>query len=132
MSDSVKEFARLVALARKLQEPGGCPWDQKQTLADWGKCLAEEHLELIEAIEENDPAMIREELGDTLFVLLAMAVTCERQGVMNLSESMEEVREKMIRRHPHVFADGSADTPEKVLKQWHEIKKTEKGDGGTG
>ncbi|MFC1734527.1 MazG nucleotide pyrophosphohydrolase domain-containing protein [Candidatus Hydrogenedentota bacterium] len=125
--DAIKEFSELMDLARLLQAPGGCSWDKKQSLSDWGKCLAEEHLELIEAIEEDDPAMIREEFGDTLFVLLAMAVTCERRGVMDLAGSLAEVREKMVRRHPHVFGDSSADTPEKVLKQWGEIKKTEKG-----
>ncbi len=120
-------LAALVKLARYLRSPEGCPWDRKQTTANFAKYLREEAEELAEAVEENDNAHIAEEFGDTFFCALMLAVVAEDEGRFSLREAFQRAHEKMIRRHGHIFGDHVAETPEDVAKVWEQIKAEEKG-----
>jgi tetrapyrrole methylase family protein / MazG family protein len=119
-------FDALVALARYLRTPEGCPWDRKQTSRNFAGFLQEEAQELIEAFDEQDNAHIEEEFGDTLFCLLASAVAAEEEGRFKLREALEKAHAKMIRRHGHVFGEHTADTPEEAIAVWQEIKAKER------
>ena len=116
----------LFRLIDTLRGENGCPWDRKQTPASMAVYLAEETFELIEAISGEDPAAACEELGDVLFLLLFILRMYDRQGLFDLDAVTRGVAAKMVRRHPHVFKDGQADTAAQVRRQWQEIKKSEK------
>jgi MazG family protein len=124
MSEPITE---LRAILKKLRAPGGCPWDQKQTLDTLKPNLIEESYELIDAIEAADYSKIREELGDVLLQVVFQSQICEEEGRFDLDDVIKEVSEKLVRRHPHVFGDAVADDAEQVLKNWDAIKRTEKG-----
>ena len=115
----------LLAVLKKLRAPGGCPWDRAQTRQSLSRCLAEECAELIEAIDLDDPAKIREELGDLLMNAVFQAEIAEEKGEFTLEEVWGEIVAKMIRRHEHVFGDAAAATPEEVLKLWQQVKDRE-------
>jgi len=115
----------LLAVLRRLRAPGGCPWDREQTRQTLSRCLAEECAELIEAIDLDDPAKIREELGDLLMNALFQAVIAEEKGEFTLEDVWREIVAKMIRRHAHVFGDASAKNSEEVLRLWQQIKARE-------
>ena len=117
----------LIALMDRLREPGGCPWDREQTPEDLKSYLLEEAYEVIEAIDSREPSDLREELGDLLFQIVFLARIAKETGDFTADDVARGVTEKMIRRHPHVFADARADTSKDVLRQWEEIKKGEKG-----
>lgn len=117
----------LVALIRRLRAPDGCPWDQKQTSRDIGRYLLDETYEVLDALEENDAAHLREELGDLLFQILFIAEIENERRRFTLSDVMEDIRDKMIRRHPHVFGDVKVSGVEEVKANWQDIKKSERG-----
>ncbi len=110
----------------RLRGEGGCPWDRVQTLTSLTPFIIEEAYEVVSAIDSGDTTDIKDELGDLLFQVIFCCRLLEEKGEGDIFEVMEHSVEKMIRRHPHVFGDTSADTPEEVLKQWADIKKTEK------
>ena len=120
-------FSRLVALMARLRGPGGCPWDRKQTPASLRPFLVEECYEVVDALEEEDPAKVREELGDLLFQIVFHARIAEEEGRFDMADVIDGIHEKMVRRHPHVFGSASAATDTEVLANWEEIKKREKG-----
>lgn len=115
----------LKGLVERLRSNNGCPWDQKQTPTDTKNYLIEEMYELFEAIDKNDPDHICEELGDVLMLLMSLARIYEEQGAFGIDQVASYCREKMIRRHPHVFGDARAKDAEAVLNQWHQIKNKE-------
>ena len=115
----------LLAVLRRLRAPGGCPWDREQTRQSLSRCLAEECAELIEAIDLDDPAKIREELGDLLMNAVFQAEIAEEKGEFTLEDVWREIVAKMIRRHAHVFGDATAANSEEVLKLWQQIKDRE-------
>lgn len=119
----------LFELIDTLRGTNGCPWDRKQTPASMAIYLAEETFELIEAIESGDTAAACEELGDALFQLLFILRIYDAREIFDLEAVIERVTAKMIRRHPHVFSDSSADTASQVRRQWQAIKKQEKSSG---
>jgi MazG family protein len=121
-----KPFDELVEIMDRLREPGGCPWDQKQDLATFTPNIQEELDELVEAINEGDPEHIREELGDVIFNLVFVSRLAKEKGWFTMDDALEGIRDKIIRRHPHVFGDGHCDTPEQVLEQWARIKEDER------
>lgn len=125
--DAQKQLQELMVLIRRLRAPDGCPWDRKQTRQDIGKCLLDESYEVQDALAENDPQHIREELGDLLFQILFIAEIASEAGEFTPADVMADVREKMIRRHPHVFGDVRVKTVEDVKDNWQEIKRREKG-----
>ena len=119
-------FEALASLARYLRGPDGCPWDRKQTVADFARFLGEEAEELREAVAANDNAHVAEEFGDVFFVLLAVAAAAEEEGRFRLEDALNSAHEKMIRRHGHVFGETNADTPEQAVERWNEVKAQER------
>jgi tetrapyrrole methylase family protein / MazG family protein len=119
-------FRELVAIMARLRGPGGCPWDREQTMKDLGRYLREEADEVAKAIEGGDPAHVCEELGDLLFNLIHAARIAEEEGSFDIGKVIEGAREKIVRRHPHVFGDAKATTTEEVLAHWERVKAEEK------
>ncbi len=119
-------FTRLRALMEKLRGEGGCPWDRAQTLHSLTPFIIEEAYEVVSAIDSGDKAHIKEELGDLLFQVIFSCRILEEEEKGDINEVMDICVKKMIRRHPHVFADTHCDTPAEVLERWEEIKATEK------
>lgn len=116
----------LCEIVKILRSPEGCPWDKVQTHQTIRKDLLEEVYEVMEAIDCDDPAMLREELGDVLLQVLFHCDIEADKGNFTLDEAADEVCKKLILRHPHVFGDVQADTVDKVLTNWDAIKKDEK------
>jgi len=124
-----KTFAELVELMDRLRSPGGCPWDREQTYATLAPMLLEEAYEAFDALEEarlGRPEDLREELGDLLFQITFFARVAEERGEFNIDDVIDEVHAKMVRRHPHVFGDTTADDSAEVLRNWEAIKAEEK------
>lgn len=122
------EIERLTGLMERLRGPNGCPWDKEQTLESLVPFMIEEAYEVIAAIDSGSPAEIKDELGDLLFQIVFIAEICKEEGRFDLSDVIDGTVTKMIRRHPHVFGDTTAETSEEVLRNWAEIKKEEKRD----
>lgn len=116
----------LKEIAAILRSDNGCPWDREQTHASLKSCLIEETYEVYEAIEKNDSDDLREELGDLLYQVYAHSQMAEERGEFTIDDVANDINEKLIRRHPHVFGTDTADTSDAVLKRWEEIKKEEK------
>jgi len=118
----------LLATTARLRAPDGCPWDREQTHRTICDCLVEEVAELLQAIDLNDDANLREELGDLLFHIAMHAQLAAEAGKFTFDDVAREVNEKMVRRHPHVFGDGvKLGTSDAVVTQWEQIKLKEKG-----
>src|ERR1051325_3954050 len=124
-SDSFQKLCQIVA---KLRAPGGCPWDREQTHESLLPALIEEAYELAGAVRKNDTANFCEELGDLLLLVVMQAEIARETGQFNIDNVIAEVTEKLIRRHPHVFATSDARDSGAVLKQWEAIKRAEKDD----
>jgi tetrapyrrole methylase family protein / MazG family protein len=125
-------FARLVAIMRILRAPGGCPWDREQTLASLKPYLLEESYEVLEAIDREDWPALCEELGDLLLQPVFQARIAEDTGRFNITDSLQQIADKLVRRHPHVFGDTHAPTSDDVLRNWEQIKRDEKSQNGNG
>jgi XTP/dITP diphosphohydrolase len=111
----------------RLRSPGGCPWDAEQTHATLAPYLIEEAYETLEAIEHNDLPALREELGDLLLqVLFHARLAEEAPEPFSIDEVAEDLVAKLVRRHPHVFADVTVDSAAEVNTNWDAIKKAEK------
>ena len=104
---------------------GGCPWDKVQTRASLKPYLVEETYEVLEALDENDPEKIKDELGDLLYQILFHSKISSLKGEFDFRDVIDNLSEKMVRRHPHVFKGGKLNTPDQVIGQWEEIKKKE-------
>lgn len=122
-------FLDLVEVMDRLRSPGGCPWDARQTHESLVEYLIEEAYETVEAIEESDRDLLREELGDLLLQVVFHARIAEEDAAdpWTIDEVADGIIAKLIRRHPHVFADAQADTAAQVEANWHTIKAQEKG-----
>jgi len=121
-------LARLRAIMHRLRAPGGCPWDAEQTHGSLVPNLIEEAYETVDAIRRNDSADMCEELGDLLLQVVFHAEIAEGDGRFDLDAVADGISEKLVRRHPHVFADASAENSDQVLRQWDAIKRGEKGE----
>jgi tetrapyrrole methylase family protein / MazG family protein len=121
-----KDFSYFREIISTLRGPNGCPWDKEQTHESLKKYLIEETYEVIDAIDNEDIDHLIEELGDVLLQVLLHAQIGEDEGYFSISDVVEGISAKMIRRHPHVFGNRNADTAEEVVKNWEEIKKGEK------
>ncbi len=119
-------FKDIVDLIETLRGENGCPWDQKQTPDTMVRYLAEEVFELMDAIQSDKDADICDELGDVLFLVLFVAVQFQSTGRFDMGTLVRRNLEKMMRRHPHVFGEETARTPETVRQRWHHIKRHEK------
>ena len=118
----------LVDVIRVLREPGGCPWDMEQTHASIRSNMIEEVYEYLEAVDAGDLDGMREELGDVLMQVVFHARMAEEAGNFDLQDVIDEVTDKLIRRHPHVFGDTVVSGSDEVLVNWEAIKKQEKTD----
>jgi MazG family protein len=125
-------LAELVEIMRRLLAPDGCPWDREQTLESLRPFLIEEAYEVVEAIETATPPEHCEELGDLLMNIVFQAALREREGAFTIDDVVRAISDKLVRRHPHVFAGSTADSPEEVLVQWDEIKRRERSEKGAG
>lgn len=119
-------FEALVQIMERLRADGGCPWDREQTRESLKPFLIEEAYEVVEAIEEEDPKKLMEELGDLLFQVVFHAQVAAERGEFTIGQVLEATADKMVRRHPHVFADATASTAREVLEQWEELKREER------
>jgi len=118
------EFRKLVGIMERLRSEGGCEWDRAQTHATLRQYLLEEAYEVLDAISRKNPDSLCEELGDLLLQVLFHAQISRERGEFDISDVIRSISGKMIRRHPHVFSNATAATPEAVSLQWDHIKKT--------
>ena len=119
-------FARLVEIMARLRAPGGCPWDREQTFDTIKPYLLEETYEVMDSIDARDWDGLADELGDLLLQVVFFSQMANEAGYFDVTDAIEAINSKLIRRHPHVFADGDAKTSDEVLRKWDEIKATEK------
>ena len=112
----------LLEIMRLLRAPDGCPWDRVQTHESIRKNFIEETYEVVEAIDTGDSALLREELGDVLMQVIFHSIMEEEEGRFDFDDVCNDVCQKLIIRHPHVFGSVEADTPEEVLRNWDAIK----------
>jgi MazG family protein len=124
-------FQELVRLIARLRAPGGCPWDREQTHRSLKAMTIEEAYEVLEAIDSGDDAHLTNELGDLLLQVVFHSQIAAEGGRFNVDDVIAAVSDKMIRRHPHVFGDAKAETPEAVLRNWEALKAAERGKGET-
>ena len=115
----------LLDLVKKLRGPDGCPWDREQSMRDLKQYLLEECYEVMEAIDGPCLSKLREELGDLLFHVVFLAQMAEEQGAFQMNDILNDIHEKMVRRHPHVFDGVSAVDTDTVKKNWWTIKRSE-------
>jgi MazG family protein len=125
-------FQQLVEIMRTLRSEHGCAWDKQQTLKTLRPFVLMETYELLDALDQDDYPAIEQELGDFLFEAVFLAQICEEEGRFSIADSIKAVADKLIRRHPHIFApDGKVNlTPTQVKQQWEEIKAKERKDAG--
>ena len=121
-----ERFVELVEIMARLRGEGGCPWDREQTHESIKPYLIEETYEVLEAIDEQDPAKLCEELGDLALQVVFHARMAEEAGRFTVADVLQAITEKLIRRHPHVFGAVQADTAQEVLFNWEEIKRAER------
>lgn len=122
-------FEDLVKLMQKLRSPDGCPWDREQNYATLAPMLLEEAYEAFEAVEEareGNPKELRDELGDLLFQIIFYAQVAKEQGDFSIDDVTEAIHSKMVRRHPHVFGNTSAEDSATVLRNWEAMKQEER------
>lgn len=119
-------FEELTDIITRLCAEDGCPWDRVQTHESLIPCLRDEAEEVVQAIENHDLENLCEELGDVLLQVLMHSEIARKNGSFTLEDVIDGVSRKMIRRHPHVFGDAKADTPEESLILWRKIKAEEK------
>ena len=126
MDARLKQLGRLVEIIDRLRAEDGCPWDRKQTLATMISCLCEETAEVADAVADTDLPHVREELGDVLMNVLLMSRIAEQDHSFSLGDVAQEISDKLIRRHPHVFGDREAATAEAALQSWESAKAEER------
>jgi len=117
----------MLNIMRLLRSENGCPWDKEQTHKSIRKDFIEETYEVVEAIDLEDTALLREELGDVLLQVVFHSRIEEEKGSFDFGDVVNEVCQKLVIRHPHVFGDVTAETSAEVLKNWNNIKQQTKG-----
>jgi len=129
--DAAREFVRLIEIMAALRGPDGCPWDREQTIDTLKRYVLEETYELLEAIDRHDHEALREELGDFLFEAVFVAQLEHEAGHFSIADSVKSVADKLVRRHPHVFARAEGEAPlqtgDQVRVRWEEVKAEERG-----
>jgi MazG family protein len=129
-STTGERFERLVGILARLRAPGGCPWDREQNFDTIKPYLLEEAYEVFDAIDQRDWPGLAEELGDLMLQAVFFAQMASEENKFGIDDSLDAISEKLIRRHPHVFGDGSAKTSDDVKRRWDEIKADEKKEKG--
>jgi tetrapyrrole methylase family protein / MazG family protein len=129
-------FTRLFSIIQRLRGPDGCPWDREQSPRTLRAALVEETWECVSAIDAGDNKNMEEELGDLYLLVTMLAWMKEQEGAFTVESALRRISDKLVRRHPHVFAGGAAADTQQVLRQWDAIKAREKADraeaGGAG
>src|SRR5262252_8209083 len=127
----MREFARLVEIVATLRSPDGCPWDREQTIDSLKPYVLEETYEVVEAIDHGDHAALREELGDFVFEAVFLAQLESEAGHFTIADALTAIADKLVRRHPHVFARQEGEAPlgsaGEVVTRWEQIKAQERG-----
>jgi MazG family protein len=123
-------FEKLVALQARLRAPGGCPWDREQTHESLRKFLVEETYEVLDAMESGDAREFSGELGDLLLQVVFHSALAEEAGRFTITDVIESIHNKLVRRHPHVFGKVKAATSAEVLKNWEQLKAEERAGEG--
>lgn len=122
----MRTFQGLRRLVATLRGPEGCPWDRVQTHRSLRPFLLEEASEALEALDDEDPKRLCEELGDLLLQVVLHTQIAEESGEFSMGDVIAGIAEKLVRRHPHVFGDAVAETPEAVAEQWDDLKRRER------
>jgi MazG family protein len=124
-SESFSEFARLLEIMRKLRAPDGCPWDREQTHRSLRPYLLEETYEVLDSLDRDAYGELKKELGDLLLHIVFHCQLASEESLFTIEDVLRGINEKLIRRHPHVFADAKVDGPRHVERQWEKIKLNE-------
>jgi tetrapyrrole methylase family protein/MazG family protein len=124
---SFSTFPGLRRIIATLRGPEGCPWDRVQTHGSLRPYLLEEAYEALDALDAKDPGKLCEELGDLLFQVVIHTQLAEEAGEFTMRDVLRGISEKLVRRHPHVFGEATADTPGAVVEQWDDLKARERG-----
>jgi tetrapyrrole methylase family protein/MazG family protein len=122
-STETRAYGRLLDIIATLRGPEGCPWDRKQTPESIAPNLLEETYELIDAIESGNTENEREELGDLYLLVGMISYMHQQSGTFSIKEILDEISDKLVRRHPHVFGDEKRENPDEVVELWNSIKK---------
>jgi MazG family protein len=130
MTNAGEKFERLVQIMSRLRAPGGCPWDRDQTFDTIKPYTLEETYEVLDAIDRRDWPGLAEELGDFLLQAVFYAQMAAEESLFTIEDALEAINGKLIRRHPHVFGDSSAETPDDVKRIWSDVKAAEKKEKG--
>ncbi|PLY07433.1 MAG: nucleoside triphosphate pyrophosphohydrolase [Desulfuromonas sp.] len=125
-SDAAAELTRLLTIMERLRSPSGCPWDAEQTTKSLRRYLIEECYEVLEAIDQEDTEEICDELGDLLLQIVFHAQIFREQGDFDIKDVISGIADKLVRRHPHVFAEQRINSQEELTRQWEAIKVKEK------
>jgi tetrapyrrole methylase family protein/MazG family protein/ATP diphosphatase len=125
-----QSYPSLVAIMQRLLGEGGCPWDREQSMESLRRYVLEEACEVIDAIDERDRPHLREELGDLALQVVFLGELARREGAFGPDDVVRGIVEKLVRRHPHVFADASVSGSDEVLHNWELIKAQENQDRG--
>lgn len=120
------EFNRLVEIVAKLRGPDGCPWDKKQTHQSLKEFMLEESYEVLEALDEADSKKLCQELGDLLLQIILHSRIASENSEFELAEVLQNINDKLVRRHPHIFAGQKVKSAEEVSHNWEAIKKAER------
>jgi MazG family protein len=123
---ALEALARLLDIMARLRGPGGCPWDREQTPESLRPYVIEEAYEVVEAIDRGDPAGIRDELGDLLLQVVFHAQLADEAGRFTIADVADAIANKLVRRHPHVFADVRVRDADEVVRNWSRIKAEER------
>ena len=126
MEKKYKNWEDLIDVVAQLRAPDGCPWDREQTHTSLRPNMLEEAYEAVDAIDENDMAHLREELGDVLLQVLLHSQIASESNEFTLDDVAKELKEKLIHRHPHVFGTAKINNADDVLKTWDKLKSEEK------
>ena len=131
MAQTDDPWRRFIAIVRHLRSTDGCPWDKQQTYLSLTGFVLEEAYEVVGAALEQDADKLKEELGDLLLEIGLYAAIAEEKEEFKFDDVVNGICEKLLRRHPHIFGDRKAETPEEVEKLWEEVKSKEPGRGKT-
>ena len=132
MDDRTSALAEAIGIMARLRGPGGCPWDREQTFDTIKRHTLEETYEVFDAIERKAWPELKDELGDLLLQVLFYAQMAEEAGYFSIEDVAAGLNAKLIRRHPHIFGDGKAETAAEVNATWEAVKRAEKGDVAPG
>ena len=130
-STAGEKFQELVAIMARLRAPGGCPWDREQTFDSIKPYTLEETYEVLDAIDRRQWKELAEELGDFVLQAVFYAEIADEQGLFSIDDALDAINRKLIRRHPHVFGEESAESSGDVKRIWGEVKAAEKEEKGT-